>query len=158
MWYLMSTANKSEKMVAGAGYVISFLNDIEMLTQNIGNYASNISRLKLKYGKLSNKTEWDEGDTAIINISEAAKMSSFQTYIKFTALKKKVKEFASLDKKEPTMKDLYEKIEKQALPNVEDFKAYLIRLHELFVESIDVFTTAQGIYSAYLSQGEQPNV
>lgn len=153
----MTKAVRPEKAIAGSGYIISFFADIEVLVQNAANYINNITKMKLKYGKIGAKTEFDPSDQSILNIIDNMKSSVFKTYIKFMALKNKVKEFQSFDTEEkPKKKDekgtltietMYKKIRDEIMPNITDVEEYALRLNTLFVEALDILTTAQGIYS-----------
>jgi Fe-S-cluster formation regulator IscX/YfhJ len=154
-----TTINRTEKSVAGAGYVISFFSDIEVLIGNSANYINNVTKLKIKYNKkITEKTEFDEKDQAIIHIVEAVKSSVFRTYIKFTSLKQKIKEFENLDtdsdKKdaEPTIEKMYEKIRDATIPEIKDIEQYVLKLNRLFVEAIDILNMAQGIYQSAATQ------
>jgi hypothetical protein len=152
-------SSKSERAIAGAGYIISFFSDIEVLILNASNYVNNIARLKFRLGDITPKTELGEGDKAIIGVIEVAKTSVFSTYVKFNALKNKIKEFKMLDgekkkkkgERQPTIESLYEKIREAPIPEVEDVENYVILLNRLFVEAIDILTAAQGVYADAVS-------
>lgn len=162
---MVTTKNKSERTVAGAGYIISFFSDIEVLILNSSGYLNNIARLKFRYGKgFSAKTPIDEGDKVILGVIDLVKSSVFSTYVKFNALKSKVKEFNILDNKKPkkgekieTIESLYKKIRDNPIPNVEDIENYVMLLNKLFVEAIDILQTAQGVYADAINPIGDPN-
>lgn len=160
---MVTPSSKTERQVAGAGYIIGFFSDIEILTQNAAFYINNITKMRIKYKKIDEKTVFDPVDQTIIGIVENVKGSVFRTYIKFTALKQKIKEFENLDKAvkegEPeTIEKMYQKIRDTPLPDVAEIEAFVLRLNTLFVEAIDILATAQGIYSSLAPgvSGETP--
>lgn len=153
---MATTINKTERAIAGSGYIISFFSELEILLQNAANYVNGMAKMKDKYGKIGNETEIDQRDAVIINITENFKSSVFKTWIKFTALKKKVREFQSLDKPDKNtgrgiIEELQLKIRKQSFPEVDDAERYVLELNTLFVEALDVLTTAQTIYQSMVT-------
>ena len=150
----MTTAgSKTEKQVAGAGYILSFFNEIDVLTQLASIYINNITKMKVKYGDIDDKTKFDPADQTIITSTEQVKGSIFRTYIKFTSLKSKVREFENLDKEEKgkdirTVAKLYAEVRDSAIPNIDLIEEYTLKLNTLFVEAIEILTTAQGIYTS----------
>ncbi len=150
----MTTAgSKTEKQVAGAGYILSFFNEIDVLTQLASTYINNIIKMKVKYGNITDKTKLDPADQAIITSTEQIKGAIFRTYVKFTALKPKVREFANLDKEEKgkelrTVEKLYHEVRDSATPNIDLIEEYTLKLNTLFVEAIEILTMAEGIYTS----------
>ncbi len=150
----MTTAgSKTEKQVAGAGYILSFFNEIDILTQLASTYINNIIKMKVKYGSIDDKTTLDPADQVIITSTEQVKGAIFRTYIKFTALKPKVREFATLDKEEKgkdtrTVEKLYQYVRDSALPDISLIEEYTLKLNTLFVDAIEILTMAQGIYTS----------
>jgi hypothetical protein len=152
---------KSEKGIAGAGYLISFFSDLEVLIGNAANYINGISKLRFKYGKFSEETKMtdiEKSDYVILDIVENFKTSVFKTYAKFSALKTKIKEFESLDKPDPkkkenppTMAELYKTVRDRPLPDTKDVENYVFRLNVLFVEAVDILEIAQGVYQNLLA-------
>lgn len=151
---MTSQITRSEKAIVGSGYLIGFFSDIEVLIANASNYINNISRMKMKYGKITGKTEVDDSDSVLLNIVENVKGSVFRTYIKFSALKRKIKEFQSFDKNtkdHSTITQMYIKIRDSGIPEVDEIENYVLRLNDLFVEAIDILINAQGVYQSLVS-------
>ena len=158
----MSTAtNKSEKQVAGAGYILSFFNEIDILTQIASIYINNITRMKIKYGDIKPDTKFNDEDMSILNSIEQVKGVIFRTFIKFTSLKSKIIEFKNLDKENKgkniqTVESMYKRIRDSAVPEITDIEGYTLRLNNLFVEAIEILTAAQGIYQAAVNAASLP--
>lgn len=151
----MTKQRSDERKIAGAGYVLTFFNDIEVLIGVASNYINNIARMKIKYPGLgesdeeSRKVVFDEQDQSIINISENLKTYVFRTFVKFSSLKKKVKEFNQSDKDTPSVEDIYKEIRDSSFPTVKAVEDYVLLLNNLFVESVEILNAAQITYSQY---------
>lgn len=146
----MTQKTKDEKSIAGAGYIISFFTDLDIMISNASNYINNISRMKVKYGDITHETQFDPADQQLLTIIENIKTSVFRTYIKFVSLKKKLPEFKNLDvasDKEKTIEELYKSIRDVPVPEITNVELYAMRLNNLFVEAIDILQLAQGLYA-----------
>lgn len=149
----MAMTQRTEREMAGAGYIISFFSDIEILIGNAANYINNIAKMKIKYQGIDDKTIFSQEDAVMLNIIDNIKTSVYRTYVKFMSLRGKVKEFGN-DKKKgkknegDPIKDLKEKIMESVVPEVKDIEEYVLSLNGLFVSAIEILNTAQGIYNS----------
>lgn len=146
------TTPKDERVTAGAGYILTFFSELELLMSNAANYINNMARMKIKYPDMNEKLEISDSDVAMINIIENVKGSIFRVYIKFMALKPKIKEFEKKDK-DNEIRKLYETIRDSLVPRTADIETYALKLNELFVEAIDILAAAQGTYHNVIQGG-----
>lgn len=154
-------ASKTEKQVAGAGYILSFFNEVDVLTQLSSTYINNIVKMKAKYGKITEKTKLDAADQIIMTSIENVKGAIYRTYIKFTSLKPKVKEFENLDKETDgkdnrTIERLYREVRDSPVPEIALIEEYTLKLNTLFVEAIEILMMAQGIYTSAVNAATAP--
>jgi hypothetical protein len=147
------TKKMTERTVAGAAYLLNFYTQSEVLKGNAANYINTIIKMKAKYSGMDDKTDVELSDQVTVNIAENAKMSVFNTYVGFMALKDKIKEFAHADKK-GRLEELYFTIRDAVMPKVEDMEEYVMIVNKALVDAIDIFASAEGIYRA--AYGVQP--
>lgn len=143
-----------EKEVAAAGYIITFFNDVESLTNWFAYYANLLSNLKGKYPdeKFLSKIPDDER-AAAINTIQSLRFWVNRSYIKFMALREKVPEFQS----NTTIEGLYKEIATAPSPNFEIVQEYTTELNKLFVAGVvaSLLVKARDIYSQYMGKQDE---
>jgi len=126
-----------EEKIASASYVLTFLNDVELLLSYVANFINLLVQLKQKYPQ----EQLEKGDIEIEQTDQQALLTTvnalrslvFKTYVRFNALKKEIKEFKTYEKK---IKEGYEKIIDAPIPLRQDVEEYTINLNEVFVSSM----------------------
>jgi hypothetical protein len=135
-----------DNQVSAAGYVITFFNDIESLTNAFSYYSNLLSKLKGKYPTKDflAKLPQEEKDE-IQRITQDTRFWLNRTYVKFSALKAQIKDF---NQKAETVDKLYNELVNQPVPVFDTLKQYVVELNTLFVLGI-VSTLLRKAYDIY---------
>jgi len=135
-----------EEEIAGASYLLAFLNDLETLTNQFAYFKNQIRKFRAR-GEIE-KLEESERQT-LEQYVDAINFWVVRTYVKFEALKEHLKEFKKENKE---LKENYAKISANAVPEVEIVEKYVIALHKCFVAGVmpTLLEKAQEIYGALI--------
>ena len=143
-----------ENQIAASGYILTFFNDVESLT----NYHATYSNLVIEYKALfptnySLKKLDDAHREILLNTIRSLRFWIKRTYIKFSALKYKIKGFNDSETK---LTALYDKIKDAPAPELDDVENYVLELNKLFVLGIvaELLTKAAEIYGKLAAQNE----
>jgi hypothetical protein len=123
----------TETDIAGMGYIITFFNDIENLTNTYASYHTIILSIYEKYPELK------KGVTSNFKIAEADRLNlieilhNFRTWIirvhtKAMALKIKIKEL-----NDPELENIYQSIKEKSMLDVDKMEKYVFAVHKCFV-------------------------
>lgn len=127
----------ADSKVAAAGYLITYFNDIESLTNAFGNYNNLLFELKSKYQKNIEENKMERiPDAERANLEQQLKDTRFwitRTYIKTVALEDKVKELKIED-----LKAKYQKVMSEPVIVNEMLEEYVIELNKVFVNGVVV--------------------
>lgn len=138
-----------EETVSAAGYIITFFNDIESLTNSLGYYSNLMLRVKNKYPTKELLEKMMEAEkTETIRITQDMRFWITRTYVKFSALKEKIKEFQEA---EETIEKKYKEISRTPTPEMEKIQDYAIELNKLFVKGVvsNLLTKAYDVYAQF---------
>lgn len=143
-----------ESQIAASGYILTFFNDVESLTNSYGSYANVLIEYQALYPNDKDLKKLD--DTSRERLLEIIRQLRFwinRTYIKFSSLKFKIVEF---EKNEKALDTAYLKICEAPAPAISDVKDYALELNKLFVLGIvsELLTKATEIYSKLAGQNE----
>lgn len=140
-----------DKEVSAAGYLLTFFNDIEKVTNSFANYCNLLADCKGNYPTQSELKKLDQQKKDEIKaITQETRFWINRTYVKFSALKAKLSEF---ENNEQIVTEAYEKLIEQQTPEFSELKKYVIELNKLFVlEVVDtLLTKSTDIYAQYTS-------
>lgn len=143
----------TEGEIAGASYVMNFLDDVENLTNTYATYLNVMVRVKDKYG-LGKKEEGEkkkqirlepEDEQAILEVNEAMRVWIARCYIKASTLQKKI------DKMKDGVKNLkksYESAISSSTIEKEIAESFVMEINSLFMEGIltELLVRSQDIY------------
>ena len=144
----------SEEQVAGASYVMNFLDDVENLTNTYATYLNVMVRVQDKYGlgkekegeKKKKTIQLDQDDeTAILEVNEAMRVWIARCYIKANTLQKKIDGMKEGVKK---LKKSYESAISSSTIEKEIAESFVMEINMLFMEGIltDLLVRSQDIY------------
>lgn len=141
--------------VGGAGYIITFFNDIESLTNSLASYSNVLASLKGKYPTkeyLSKLSDEERGQT--LQTIYDARFWIIRSYVKFSALKKSIKEFET---NAQAVDALHKELIAQPALNYDKFQEYVIELNKLFVVGVvsTLLTKAYDIYAQFSGKKEE---
>jgi len=134
--------------VAAAGYIVTYFNDIESLTNAFSNYNNLIFELKNKYkDALENNTIEKLPDSDKTNLLTQVQNTRFwvtRTYVKTTALDSSIKEL-KIDK----LKEKYKAVIDETVIINDKLEDYVIELNKVFVKGVvvDLIEKAGDVYS-----------
>ena len=134
-----------EQQVAGAGYILSFFNDIEQLNNYYAAYVNAALGLKSKYPNEESLKNMSVDDRKTIGeAANAVRVWIVRCYIKAKALRDKVPEFTSDE-----LDESYRKICNTITPEVEDVEKFVIEINKAFVNGVlvDLLNQARDIYA-----------
>jgi len=149
----------TEEEIAGSGYVLSFYNDIENLTNSYATYINVLIRIKDKYkldqgvkpsgaDKIKLETEDEE---ALLTVAETLRIWISRSYIKAASLKDKVPDMeASFSE----LKKLYEKSLSTSIIEKKVAEDYVLKINRSFVTGVlkELLIRSKDIYSEFLKE------
>jgi hypothetical protein len=138
----------SENEKSAAGYIVTFFNDIESVTNSLGYYSNAMAMIKGKYPAAELNKILDEEKNQMLATVQDIRFWVIRTYVKFNALKGKIKEFETFSK---NIDKYYGKILEQPVPTFESLNGYVVELNRLFVLGIveSILTKAYDVYAKY---------
>lgn len=134
-----------EKLVAGAGYILTFFNDIEQLTSYFASYLNTFLELKSKYQDLEALDKLDESDRAnLVGLIQGMRSWIVRTYVKAKALEEHVSEF-NVEELEKSYKEATENF----VLKPESVEKYVIEINKAFAKGImkDLLVQAHDLYA-----------
>lgn len=150
----------SEEQVAGASYVMNFLNDVENLTNTYATYLNVMVRIQDKYqlgkkekeeNKKKNKTVQldNEDEQAVLEVNEAIRVWIARCYVKANTLQVKIPEMKESVKK---LKKNYESAISSSMIEKEVAEGFVMDINAVFMQGIlkDILTRAQDVYEDVL--------
>jgi len=149
----------TEEEIAGSGYVLSFYNDIENLTNSYATYINVLIRMKDKY-KLNegikpsgaDKVKLDvEDEEALLSVAETLRIWITRSYIKMASLKDKV---SDMEESFKGVKSLYEKSLSTSIIEKKVAEEYVLKINQSFVTGIlkELLIRSKDIYSEFLKE------
>jgi len=139
----------NEEEVTGAGYIIKFFEDLELLNDSYAQLVNSLTNIKAKVSKEELVKEDLENieDTDLSQIKNAADTLRYyitRTYIKSQALREKVPPF-----KEPKIKEIFDTVKEKTIVELNTFEDYVITINTCFVGGIleQLLVNAKDIYS-----------
>lgn len=147
----------TEEELAGASYVMSFLNDVENLTNAYAGYLNILVRIQDKYGmkdpedpkkrKPALKIDQDD-ENALLSIAEGMRMWIARCYVKARTLEVKIPAMKSGER----LKALYEQAISTSVITKETAEGFVMEVNSLFVEGIlqDLLLKSQDVYKEVL--------
>lgn len=134
-----------EQQVAGAGYVLSFFNDIEQLSNYYAQYINTILSFERKYPDskaLENMSEEDR--QTLINVVQGLRTWIIRCFVKAQALKEKVENFTSDE-----FEESYRKVTGEFIPEKEVVEKFVIEINKAFVNGVlvDLLNQARDVYA-----------
>ena len=150
----------SEEDVAGASYILSFMNDIENLTNSYAGYLNVLVRIQDRYGMKDkdkkkevqgeNKLE-AEDENAILSVAESLRVWIARCYVKASTLQEKIPE---MKKGLEGIKGLYEKAISSSVIEKEVAESFVLQINKMFVGGVlrGLLLKSQDIYRDVLSK------
>lgn len=138
-----------DENVSAAGYIITFFNDIENLTNSFAQFSNLLANLKGNYPTDDElKKLPEEQRMQLLQLVQDVRFWVNRTYVKFSALKASVKEFEAHGGK---VDELYNALLTEKVPEFDKLKSYVIELNRLFVLGIvsTLLTKAYDIYAQF---------
>lgn len=134
-----------EQQVAGAGYVLSFFNDVEQLSNYYAQYINTILSFERKYPDskaLENMSEEDR--QTLINVVQGLRTWIIRCFVKAQALKEKVENFTSDE-----FEESYRKVTGEFIPEKEVVEKFVIEINKAFVNGVlvDLLNQARDVYA-----------
>lgn len=124
-----------EKQAAGAGYILSFFNDIEQLTTYFASYLNVMLVLRCKYGdaeKLRNLEGLEEQDRVdLVATAQGMRTWIVRSYVKAKALQDKITGFGNVK-----IDDAYKKATGEFIVNPEVIEEYVIEINRVFADEM----------------------
>lgn len=116
------------------GYIITFFNDVEALTNTYASYQTIMLSTIEKYPELKTGVPSyfkidDQSRLALLGILNDLRFYLIRVHTKAMALKHKIKEL-----NEPDLENIYQTIKIQTVLNVEEIEKYVFKIHECFVK------------------------
>jgi hypothetical protein len=150
----------SEEDIAGSSYILSFMNDIENLTNSYAGYLNVLVRIKDRYG-LDNKDkekkkESDsehklegEDENALLSVAETLRVWIARCYVKASTLQDKIPE---MKKGIGDIKSLYEKAISSSVIEKEVAESFVLQINKMFVGGVlkSLLLKSQDIYREVL--------
>lgn len=137
-----------ERTVAGAGYILSFFNDIEQLTTYFANYINVFVELKAKYkgvgdNELSDRLVEEDRDE-LVSLVQGMRTWIVRTYVKAKALSSHIASFNV-----ETLEAKYKEVTQKFILNPDDIESYVIEINKAFTEGVlkDLLVQAHDIYA-----------
>lgn len=130
-----------EDKLAGANYVLLFMQDLETLLDYAASYINFLSQLKKKYSNLEEQELEDADRQTLLNNVAAIKNIIFKVYVRYSVLKD------YLGAKEDNIKEKWEKIKEEAIPKAERVEEFVISVHNVFANKMmqELVTTAREV-------------
>jgi len=125
----------TQAQASAAGYIVTYFNDVESLTNAYANYGNLMFRLERQY-----KDALEKGDIEKIPGQEAEQLAAHitnirfwvdRTHIKTVALKEKVKDFKDAD-----LTKKYDAVMGQDVPKLKALRDYIVEINKLFVKGV----------------------
>jgi len=134
-----------EDKLAGANYVLLFMQDLETLLDYAASYINFLSQLKKKYSNLEEQELEDADRQTLLNNVAAIKNIIFKVYVRYSVLK----DYLGIkdDKKDKKIKDIWENIKGEAIPKAERVEEFVISVHNVFANKMmqELVTTAREV-------------
>lgn len=134
-----------EQQVAGAGYVLSFFNDIEQLSNYYAQYINTVLSFERKYPNNKALEGMSEEDRqALIATVQGLRTWIIRCFVKAQALKEKVENFTSDE-----FEEIYRKVTSNFIPEREDVESFVIEINKAFVNGmlVDLLNRARDVYA-----------
>jgi len=134
-----------EVQIAGAGYILTFFNDIEQLNSYYASYVNTILSLKHKYPDTKNlENISDEDRQTLINMAQGLRTWIIRCYIKAQALKDKVDAFNN-----QKLDDSYKKATSTFILDPKDAEEFVVEINKAFADGVlvDLLSQARDIYA-----------
>ncbi|MFW6121190.1 MAG: hypothetical protein ACOC80_09880, partial [Petrotogales bacterium] len=156
-----TTTMVSDEEIAGSSYILTFLNDVENLTNAYATYLNVLVRMKDKY-KLDERKNLEEtkrrkevtldkdDEEAVLTISEQLRLWIARCYIKTAALKEKMDIETDINE----IKKLYEAAIKTSVIEKEIAEKFVLKINDIFIEGVlkDLLVRSKDIYSEFLKE------
>lgn len=139
-----------EKLVAGAGYILTLFNDIEQLTSYFANYLNTFIELKHKYRDVKNLDQLEEGDRSnLISLIQGMRSWVVRTYIKMKALEEQIGEVNT-----GRLEESYKEVVSSFVLNPNTVEKYVIEINRAFAKGIlrDLLVQAHDLYTRLTSE------
>ena len=134
-----------ESQMAGAGYVLSFFNDIEQLSSYYANYINTVLSMQNKYpNERSLENMGEEDRQTLIQAAQGLRTWIVRTYIKAQALKGKINAFDN-----ERLRENYQKAIKEFISQPSEIVDYVIEINKAFCDGvlIDLLNEARDFYA-----------
>ncbi len=130
-----------EDKLAGANYVLLFMQDLETLLDYAASYINFLSQLKKKYSNLEEQELEDADRQTLLNNVAAIKNIIFKVYVRYSVLRN------YLGAKEDNIKEKWKKIKEEAIPKAERVEEFVISVHNVFANKMmqELVTTAREV-------------
>ncbi len=136
--------------ISASGYIVTFFNDVESLTNAYAQYSNILAALKGQHPTEESLEKLTDGNKAqALQIIQETRFWVNRSHVKFSALSGSIKEFKSGAGK---INALHKKlIEDTTIPKFEDLKEYVIEINKVFVQGVvsTLLTKANEIYAKY---------
>ena len=139
-----------EKLVAGAGYILTLFNDIEQLTSYFANYLNTFIELKHKYRDVKNLDQLEECDRSnLISLIQGMRSWVVRTYIKMKALEEQIGEVNT-----GRLEESYKEVVSSFVLNPNTVEKYVIEINRAFAKGIlrDLLVQAHDLYTRLTSE------
>jgi hypothetical protein len=146
----------TETETAGASYIISFYQQVQVLTHNYGNYVNLMLEVENKYGKEAQNVEAEVKNVITAQVQEV-RLGVMKTYIMYKSI------CAGAGINEPNYKDIevaYNNIKENFVIKKDAIEKYVIALNAALVNDVikNLLATGQALFSnVYGQQQYNPN-
>lgn len=141
----------ADEQIAAAGYVVTYFNDVETMTNETANYINLLNEIKQR-SKGSDTIELQEENTQVIEqLIPTLRFYVVRTYVKTISLASRMESLRS-----PRLDELYQKIKYSSVPEAADIEEYCFELNKLFVQGVvsSIIDRAWDYYSQLSRGGE----
>lgn len=136
----------SDKDIAGSSYVISFYQEVQLLTHNYGNYINLMLEVHSKYGGEIGKIDDQTKDIITQNV-QLVRLGVMKTYIQY----KSIYAGAQLKNKNLSeLEELYNRLKNEFVINREALEKYVILLNSVLVDDVirNLLVTGQDLVTS----------
>lgn len=142
----------TENTTAAAGYILTFLNELDQLTHCAATYCNVITEIKGRFPGDDDLKKLD--DTERLKLTQSVNFARYwciRTSVKLEALAPKIPAF---QKSLEEMKKLKKPIIETPVPDYAAVDAYVTKINKLFVAGVmsELLTKAQDVYNKYTGQ------
>lgn len=127
----------SENSQSAVSYILVFFGDVEKLNEYLGHYSNVLLELKNQYHDVSiqelGKKISPEEKSTLISIVQSTRFWSIRTFVKLSALQKRLKVNAAEFKK---IEDSFNIIKSVAVPEYQVIEDFVIAVNSIFVEGV----------------------